>query len=162
MINFWKCSLCFFAVVLFSLTLPLHVYFMCSQVRCNFGNNFIGDTVKFDGLGGSIITSSICGTSSSSGEIDRTLQKESRPCGVLLFSIRFWLLSSEIIVSIKLWSKFDVSVFNMCLVIASKSACFLFFLVLSMEFKILDFMAECWSVEELSRVPNVRLIFFWC
>ena len=163
MTDFWKVSLCFFAVTLFSLSLSLLVYFKCSQVRRNFGNNYIEDIVSFDGLGGNIITSSIyilhlhitstyyiyilhihiastyyiyilhlhyyiyilhlhitstyyihilhlhitytyyilLWTSSCSGEIDRTLRKESRPCGVFLFSIRFWLVSSEIIVSIR-------------------------------------------------------------
>ena len=46
--DFWKVSLCFFAVTLFSLTLSLLVYFRCSQVRRNFKNSFFGDTVSFD------------------------------------------------------------------------------------------------------------------
>ena len=73
-------------------------------------------------------------TTSCSGEIDKTLRKKSRSRGVLLFLIRFCFVNSEIIVSINL----DLSLTE----IAFKSARFLFFLILSMEFKILDLMAE--------------------
>ena len=134
MTDFWKVSLCFFAVTLFSFSLPLLVYFKCSQVRRNsMGWEEISLHLPYTSYIYILhlhitstyyiyilhlhITSTyyiyilllhikytyyiLLWTSSCSGEIDRTLRKESRPCGVFLFSIRFWLVSSEIIVSIR-------------------------------------------------------------
>ena len=100
MTYFWKVGLCLFTITFFNFTLSLLVQFMWSQVRYNLGG------VSFETLSISMDWEEILlrlpytglrRTSSGFGEIDRTVLKEARPYGVILFSIRFcqWVQKSS-------------------------------------------------------------------